>query len=344
MDAKMTPTLREIAKVAGVSHVTVSRVMRNQPFVREEVRRKVKAVAERLGYRPNPLVGSLMVQVQARRRVKVQAAIGWVNTHPERHEWRKRPYHRHFFEGAKARAEELGYHLDEVWAQEPGMTPERLTQILKSRGIHGLVIPPNGSRSIMERLDLTGFATGFIGVPTVAGRWSYVESDQVMMIQLALAEVKKAGYGRAGLVLARAQDMPGGGWRAGFLAAQADEPKRMQVPVLRLPGPLGESAGLYQGWLEKYRPEVVIGCDVRLKPLAEEAGWSVPKGLGVVHLHLAEDVEGWAGIDARDAWVGQAAVDVVTTSLQRNESGPAVFPKRILVPCEWQAGMTLVRR
>src|SRR5215210_656805 len=49
----MSPTLVEIAKHAGVSRSTVSRVMNDHPNVDQETRARVLSVAESLDYHPN---------------------------------------------------------------------------------------------------------------------------------------------------------------------------------------------------------------------------------------------------------------------------------------------------
>src|SRR5215213_9613912 len=49
----MAPTLEEIAKQAGVSRSTVSRVMNNHPNVDQDTREHVLSVAERMNYHPN---------------------------------------------------------------------------------------------------------------------------------------------------------------------------------------------------------------------------------------------------------------------------------------------------
>src|SRR5437588_12797212 len=49
----MSTTLEEIAKDAGVSRSTVSRVMNNHPNVDQETRERVLSVAETLNYQPN---------------------------------------------------------------------------------------------------------------------------------------------------------------------------------------------------------------------------------------------------------------------------------------------------
>ena len=53
------PTIREVAKRAGVSPITVSRVINDYDYVSQETRQRVEAVVEELGYVPNMLGPSL---------------------------------------------------------------------------------------------------------------------------------------------------------------------------------------------------------------------------------------------------------------------------------------------
>ena len=54
--------IEDVAEAAGVSMKTVSRVLNQEPNVREETRRKVEAAAQKLQYRPNPSARSLAGQ------------------------------------------------------------------------------------------------------------------------------------------------------------------------------------------------------------------------------------------------------------------------------------------
>ena len=45
--------MTDVARLAGVSHQTVSRVLNDHPNVREQTRRRVQAAITELGYRPN---------------------------------------------------------------------------------------------------------------------------------------------------------------------------------------------------------------------------------------------------------------------------------------------------
>ena len=53
------PTIRDVAKLAGVAPITASRVISNSGYASEEVRQRVNQAAEQLGYVPNFLARSL---------------------------------------------------------------------------------------------------------------------------------------------------------------------------------------------------------------------------------------------------------------------------------------------
>jgi LacI family transcriptional regulator len=54
------PTIVDVARLAGVSVSTVSRVVRNHPDVQAETRKAVHAAIEQLGYRPSPIARALV--------------------------------------------------------------------------------------------------------------------------------------------------------------------------------------------------------------------------------------------------------------------------------------------
>ena len=68
-------SLRDIAKAVGLSHVAVSLALRDSPRVSPARRAKVKAMAKKLGYRPDPMLASLAAYRQSKRRPKLQEAL-----------------------------------------------------------------------------------------------------------------------------------------------------------------------------------------------------------------------------------------------------------------------------
>lgn len=60
MDSKRPVSLKNLAKELGVSISTVSRALKNSPEIGSEMREKVKALAKKRNYRPNPFAMSLL--------------------------------------------------------------------------------------------------------------------------------------------------------------------------------------------------------------------------------------------------------------------------------------------
>ncbi len=55
-----SPSIRDVARVAGVSHQTVSRVLNNSDAIRAETKDRVLAAMEQLQYRPNRAARALV--------------------------------------------------------------------------------------------------------------------------------------------------------------------------------------------------------------------------------------------------------------------------------------------
>ncbi|OGO63552.1 MAG: hypothetical protein A2030_02380 [Chloroflexi bacterium RBG_19FT_COMBO_50_10] len=64
--------MKDVAKLAGVSTKTVSRVVNNQGEIRKETRERVQVAIEQLGYRPNVLARSLIHQ-----RTNTLGVVAW---------------------------------------------------------------------------------------------------------------------------------------------------------------------------------------------------------------------------------------------------------------------------
>src|SRR3982750_3744337 len=54
MEKTGQPTINDVARIAGVSKKTVSRVINRSPLLNEDTRRRVEGVIGDLGYIPNP--------------------------------------------------------------------------------------------------------------------------------------------------------------------------------------------------------------------------------------------------------------------------------------------------
>ncbi|WP_402461534.1 LacI family DNA-binding transcriptional regulator [Isoptericola aurantiacus] len=69
------PNIRQVAQLAGVSHMTVSRVLNDHPNIREATRRRVEEAISELGYRPSMTARALATQRSRRIGVLVESAV-----------------------------------------------------------------------------------------------------------------------------------------------------------------------------------------------------------------------------------------------------------------------------
>src|ERR1044072_3740665 len=113
-------TIRDIAAKAGVHFTTVGLALRNSPRISPETRQKVQAVADRLGYQPDPMLSALNAYRQTKRRPTLQAAIAWINNWPDRKALLRNADFFEYHKGAIERARELGYEISEFWLREKG--------------------------------------------------------------------------------------------------------------------------------------------------------------------------------------------------------------------------------
>lgn len=57
----MSVTIKDIAKLAGVSHTTVSRALNDSPLINQETKEKIRLLAAQLHYTPNYNAKSLVL-------------------------------------------------------------------------------------------------------------------------------------------------------------------------------------------------------------------------------------------------------------------------------------------
>lgn len=78
-------TIEDVARAAGVSRATVSRVLNDLPGATEAVRVRVRKVIAEMGYVPDPTARALASGQQPAIDVVVvapESAIGWIGSHP----------------------------------------------------------------------------------------------------------------------------------------------------------------------------------------------------------------------------------------------------------------------
>ncbi len=93
----MSVTIKDIAKIAGVSHTTVSRALKNHPSISAETTSRIQALAQEMGYTPNTVAQSLL----SRRTSTIGMVVTTIAD----------PFMTMVVDGAEAVARQAGYSL-----------------------------------------------------------------------------------------------------------------------------------------------------------------------------------------------------------------------------------------
>ena len=336
-------SLGDVARAAKVSAAAACYALNNRPGVSKATRERVLRIARQLDYAPDARSAVLMASVRGAKS-KDLLPIAWLNTTRERDSWQKYKYLSPYLEGARERSHELGYRIEEIWTQQPGMTMRRVSQILYQRGIDGVIVtyPASHLHLRWDHLACVG-----LGGALLAPRLHRVLTDSSFNLLLALKSLRRQGYRRIGICFENEVDR----FSHHLLRSTAHHfvitsPVAYQVPPLfytgRTPPELILAGKQVAVWLRRYRPEVVVGSTSHLLPWIRATGARVPQDVGIVHLSKDDDVSDWAGIHSHKREHGRTVAGWVIALLQNNEYGVPKLGLDTLVRGIWCGGRTLL--
>lgn len=333
-------TIRDVARIAGVSHTTASLALRNDGRISAGTRKKVAQAAAKAGYRPHAVVSDLMTQLRSLRQGEIHSTLGFITAWPTRDGWKASPNHRRFYDGALRRAGELGYKLEVFWVREPGMTSRRLSDILRHRGIRGLLLQSLPSPHGHLSLEWRHFAAVAKGLTIARPLLHRVLSSHYEDMRLVFRQLKRHGYRRPGLVLeARLNARVDRAWLAAYALQQLDLPAVRRVPALILEKP--DDYKQFEKWQRQHQPEVILFSGLPVPDWVGRMGLRVPADIGLVHLDRSPETGTLAGIDADSEAIGAAAADLLVGQLQAHEFGIPSHEKIVLVKGRWHEGQSL---
>lgn len=335
--------MADVARLAGVHVSTVSLSLRNSPLIPAATREAVQAAAKRLNYRPHPHIATLMQRRRLGKRAAHAPVLGFVTAFPTRDGWKRTsPLFVPFLQGARERAEEKGFRVEEFWMHEAGMSARRFNEVLLTRGIQGLLLAPHPEPDGLLELDWPRFSTVGLGL-TFANSIHRVSHDHFGAMLLAVDQCRALGYRRIGFatnaVVHRKVQLR---WLAAFLAKQAEWPQQERIPFL-IPEQWTEP--IVREWYDRYRPDVIISNHpVPLKDWLTSWGVRLPRDLGLVNLSGSSLSEPTSGICQQAELLGSRAIDLLITAVEHHDTGLSDSPNTVLVQGTWNTGKTLRRQ
>lgn len=319
-------TMKDVAKVAGVSAMTVSCALKNSPRVLPATREKILDAVRQLGYRPDPEISKLMAHLRQPTQLSFSHNLSFINSWPDPQEHLK-GYVGKIYQGASHRAAELGFDLEPFWLLERGMTEQRLSDILYNRGIRGVLLAPLPDPLAEIRFEWERFSVVASSLSITRPALNRVAPHVFKNTLLACDELLKLGYKRIGYIETydwhlRSEALARGAFemvRATRL--QADSP-----PVLTLQG---NDDHVLIDWFKTHRPDAILSPSALpyyklLKTMRKGAhlGFIVLDSLQNDHL---------TGVDQNPGNLGAASVDLLVSQILHNETGIPEIPKLMLL-------------
>ena len=332
------PSCKTIAQEAGVSRMTVSMALRDHPRVAPETRDRIKKIAARQGYTPDPNLVQLMGYLRKRDVSKEGPVIALLNG--------KRcplkdfsPDAKLIRQGAIERAEALGFKTEDFWLHEPNMRVERMVQILDTRAIRGIVVLP--VESLRDVFSLP--QENFMGVATcsVAAKLGFnqVHPHFYQAMHTGISTLAEKGFKRIGFCLTEAVDEQSNHLYHCYLTwYQQGIPEEDRVPPL-LEKEITPDKLL--AWVDKYQPDVVFSVHSAHYKWLQERGLRIPEDISFALLGSSNqelDDLGIARVHVGYRKIGATAIDILKTKLANEQLGPTENPAVTLIRGEWVDG------
>ncbi len=333
--------MKDIAREAGVSSMTVSRVLRNDPKHQGAVREKVLAVALALGYKKNPFVAELMSRVRRRAggegyrpKLALLHSLGAERAaHPNLLAFRR---------ALVARAGELGCGLELFPFQGAKASPGRQLDVLKARGIRGIIFEHVNAGGLWGsasfEIDLSEFASVAISHSITKPLLHRVVPSDYGNARLAFTELTKRGFERIGLVEDAQTCVVNMGLRsAAVREAQVGLPKKRQLPnlITRFGPTLSDELA---EWMDRFKPEVVLLTGGQITEWMRSYEKRSGRSVQLIYLDWHTGLSGMTGVDPQWGEIGRVAVDQLIDQLSRNEYGVPAFPRVTEIQGTWVEG------
>lgn len=268
-------TLDVIAKQAGVSRSTVSRVVNDHPSVRPDVRNRIQRIIKETGFQPNAAAQSLAFQRSYMIGLVIPRTISTVFSDP---------YFPRLTEGIAQGCNQHHYTLSLYIEYEE----ENLLRRISRPGLmDGLIVQVSTlDDSLITRLKEAEIPLMVVGRPMSALDVSFIDVDNHRGAYTAVAHLISLGRKRIATITGPLTSTAGIDRLSGYREAVQERGLSLET-CLEEEGDFTELGGYYAAKrLLAYRPDAIFAAsDVMARGTIraiQEAGQSVPKDVSVV--------------------------------------------------------------
>lgn len=334
-------TLTDVAKEAGVHHSTVSRALRNHPGIPATTRDRIRRIAEEIGYIPDPNLSALASYKNRKRKPGFLSNLAWITNFPMEDGWTENPHFLSYFNGAKKRAAELGFAIEIFWLAGSIQAGKSPANILRARGIRGLLICPQPSPDSNLEIDLNDFSAVSFGYTLANPRLHNVALDHFRSTQMLTRKLAQLGYRRPKLLLSKGSDARVNfSWSAGYQSAT----RELSLPFHEATYLDSNEPKQFIKSILKDAPDVILatrGWAIQAMRILTEAGQKVPDDIAIAAVNANALDAGLGGVIELGELVGSHGIDMISAMIQRGERGVPSHVKHMTTDGEFYLGKTL---
>jgi len=329
---RLRTSLRDVAREAGVSHVTVSMALRGSTRISEAQRLRISQLADSMGYKKDPMLTALAHYRTEKRHRSIVGELALLNDWSSPEELRRYQEFSSYLCAAAQEAERLGYRLQEYKLQSENISTSRLQSILFARNTLGVLIPPHHEPFRHVSLDWSRLCIVKFGHSVPRPRGQIVTCDQFRAGTLAMESLLALGYERIGYLSSDLfESTTSRRFLGGYLAVSSTLDKSRQLtPLIIKKTEFAKDRGkqLFLTWLKSARPQVVISgagpefTDERIRGCADIphiCALNVPFGNATYY------------VDQHPEEIGTVAVRQLCAAIELRDIGEPEIENRILV-------------
>lgn len=272
-------TLEDIARQAGVSRSTVSRVVNESPDVRETVRKRVLDVIQDAGYQPHAAARALASQRSGTIGLVLPHSVSFFFTDP---------YYPHLTKGIAQACNQYDQTLA-LFLVGSKEDEEKIFPRLARKGfLDGVIVQSghHGEQWIIGRFLDAKLPMVIAGRPFRADNVSYIDIDNVSAASLAVSHLIRLGRKRIALITGPTNSTVGIDRKQGYLKAITERGREVDEALVA-EGDFTEAGGYYSMQrLLLAKPDAVFAASDIMALGAiragREAGLRVPDDLAVV--------------------------------------------------------------
>lgn len=190
----------DIARRARVHRSTVSLALHDSPRIAAATRARIKQLAEKMGFRPDPLLDAFNFHRKSSAPNASGVVFAFVSDHASRSHFEASAPHREMLAGAREQAAVIGASVDLLLLENRQVTAERLDHILHSRGISGVVLGALSLQTTELALSWARYAAVAVESFHLQPELDAVTLDYAAATRAVVQQLHAAGHTRIGFV------------------------------------------------------------------------------------------------------------------------------------------------